>query len=587
MRNKNVFLLLKIFALLWMTSSQASTPLWTFTPLTPTTISVPANSSANVQYQITNQSTQLHTLLMQDIIGVTQITTGAGICTNPFVLTAHNSCILSLKIDGSKISSGNTNGPVVCEQGNILQCYKPSPSDTLNVNVTSGQYSVGGAISGLVNTLYLQNNGIDLTAFNNNGSFVFSTPLLNGTSYNVTVASQPTNQTCSVANGTGIVNSANVTNVTVTCATNAYTVGGTVSGLSGTLVLLNNGSDTNTITSDGNFVFLTPIAEGSSYNVTVATQPSGQTCTVTNGSGTMGSNNITNVAINCLANSTTLAASLSHLALATNGNARTITITNTGSITAKNVSISYPTFPSGTTVSSTCNNSLSANDACVITVMPGANATSNCNSPYSSPMAGTITVNASNITSPISTDVVVLSYGCVYEKGYLFAIDDTTPSNTSIGGTVAAMTDSADIQWYNGIRVVTNAQSLTNGLNCLEDSSGNTCNIINTQGSGSYAAQTCSNYAVDSSGNTPCSTGICYDHWYLPAICQIGHMGEGAGCASGIENIVTNLPALISGCTGPSCLEGVYWSSTEYSSDPLNDAWLEILMPGSSIQTNS
>ena len=81
---------------------------------------------------------------------------------------------------------------------------------------------------------------------------------------------------------------------------NTYTVGGAVNGLSGTLVLQNNASDDLTITQDGLFTFSTALADGSSYNVTVKTEPSGQNCTLSNGSGTINSANVTNVFINCV-----------------------------------------------------------------------------------------------------------------------------------------------------------------------------------------------------------------------------------------------------------------------------------------------
>ena len=79
----------------------------------------------------------------------------------------------------------------------------------------------------------------------------------------------------------------------------AYSVGGTVFGLSGTVVLQNNSGDDLTITSDGAFTFDTAIADGSAYNVTVATQPASQICTVTDGTGTMSGADVTNVAVTC------------------------------------------------------------------------------------------------------------------------------------------------------------------------------------------------------------------------------------------------------------------------------------------------
>ena len=72
-----------------------------------------------------------------------------------------------------------------------------------------------------------------------------------------------------------------------------FTVGGSVSGLSGSVVLQDNGADNLTVTANGPFTFATGLASGAAYAVTVKTQPAGQTCTVANGSGTMGSANVT------------------------------------------------------------------------------------------------------------------------------------------------------------------------------------------------------------------------------------------------------------------------------------------------------
>ncbi len=84
--------------------------------------------------------------------------------------------------------------------------------------------------------------------------------------------------------------------------TTTYTIGGTVSGLSGTLVLQNNGGDDLTITADGAFTFNTALADGSTYSVTILTSPVLQNCTVTNGSGTINGADVTDVSVNCADN---------------------------------------------------------------------------------------------------------------------------------------------------------------------------------------------------------------------------------------------------------------------------------------------
>jgi hypothetical protein len=60
-----------------------------------------------------------------------------------------------------------------------------------------------------------------------------------------------------------------------------YTVGGTVSGLTGSgLVLRNNGGDALPVSASGMFTFATKVANGAAYAVTVSTQPTNpaQTC---------------------------------------------------------------------------------------------------------------------------------------------------------------------------------------------------------------------------------------------------------------------------------------------------------------------
>lgn len=86
-------------------------------------------------------------------------------------------------------------------------------------NSSSGTYSVGGNVSGLSGTVVLQNNRDDLSV-SANGPFTFNTLLASGAGYIVTVKTNPTGQTCSVANGTGTIALANATNVSVSCITN-------------------------------------------------------------------------------------------------------------------------------------------------------------------------------------------------------------------------------------------------------------------------------------------------------------------------------------------------------------------------------
>ena len=79
-----------------------------------------------------------------------------------------------------------------------------------------------------------------------------------------------------------------------------FTVGGTISGLSGAgLVLQNNSGDDLSIAANATaFTFAAAVANGTPYSVSVRTPPAGQTCTVQNGSGTAAAN-VATVAISC------------------------------------------------------------------------------------------------------------------------------------------------------------------------------------------------------------------------------------------------------------------------------------------------
>ena len=167
---------------------------------------------------------------------------------------------------------------------------------------------MGGTVAGLSGSgLVLQVNGGSDLPVATNGAFVFSSQLASGSDYGVTVLSQPTNpsQTCSVTNGSGTVAGANVSGVALACVTNTYSVGGTVAGLSGSgLVLQVNGGSDLPVTANGAFVFSSQVASGSDYGVTVLSQPTNpsQTCSVTNGSGTVAGANVSGVALACVTN---------------------------------------------------------------------------------------------------------------------------------------------------------------------------------------------------------------------------------------------------------------------------------------------
>jgi uncharacterized repeat protein (TIGR03803 family) len=148
--------------------------------------------------------------------------------------------------------------------------------------------------------------------------------LSSGTSYSVTVRTQPTGETCTVAGGNGTIQSASVANVLVTCSNQSYSVSGSISGLNGAGLLLANGPDTLAVKPGAtSFTMPTPVAYSSSYAVTVKTQPAGLACAVGNGTGTMPASAVTNLAITCTDQPFSLGGTINGL-----GNNAGLTLTN-------------------------------------------------------------------------------------------------------------------------------------------------------------------------------------------------------------------------------------------------------------------
>src|SRR6202034_2133160 len=121
--------------------------------------------------------------------------------------------------------------------------------------------------------------------------------VVTGTTYTVTVTTQPTGYTCATSDGTGTVGSANVT-VTINCtAIPTYNITVQITNLLGTIGIALNGGTPQSVTVGGgtpeteSLTFLN-IASGTKYTVTVTTQPTGYACATSDGSGTVGSANV-------------------------------------------------------------------------------------------------------------------------------------------------------------------------------------------------------------------------------------------------------------------------------------------------------
>lgn len=80
------------------------------------------------------------------------------------------------------------------------------------------------------------------------------------------------------------------------------TVGGTVSGLIGSGLVLQNNQELLSVSANGPFAFVDPVDAGETYTVTVDQQPTGQSCVVTNGSGVIAAAPVNDVEVVCSGN---------------------------------------------------------------------------------------------------------------------------------------------------------------------------------------------------------------------------------------------------------------------------------------------
>jgi trimeric autotransporter adhesin len=273
---------------------------------------------------------------------------------------------------------------------------------------------VGGSISGLASAgLVLKDTVSGNSVSPASGATSFALPAVaTGSSYAVTVMTQPSAQNCVVTSGGVGVANANVNNVVITC-TSQYTIGGTITGtLTGTGLVLKDsvsGNTTTVVPGATSFTITPAVAAGSTYNVSVLTQPASPTeaCSVTGGSGTGTANaNVTTVVVNCVISTFTVGGTLTGASVGTG-----LTVKDTVSGNTKIVTAAAGSFTITPAVNS------GAAYAVTITAQP-TNPTQSC------------TVNAGTGSGTVTTaNVTSVVIHCV-----------TTPF--TVGGTIVGYTGS-------------------------------------------------------------------------------------------------------------------------------------------------
>lgn len=126
--------------------------------------------------------------------------------------------------------------------------------------------------------------------------------------------------------------------------------------------------------------------------------------------------------------------------------------------------------------------------------------------------------------------------GNFYQGGFIFYIDGSGQH-----GLIAAPTNQSEnnFQWYNGSFITTGATGMEIGSGYT-----NTEMIVNSQGSGSYAAQLCKALVLNG-----------YDDWYLPSRYELAEL-------------------IIHQNIFPNFIVGWYWSSSELVPPDSNYAWV-------------
>lgn len=183
------------------------------------------------------------------------------------------------------------------------------------------EFVVKGTVAGIVYPgAVLQTNGMEVAIPvpakpGDTVSFAFPNKLEYGDEYNVTFKSTPQFQRVCDTPPNTIQNNRDTAgrladiNITFVCYVNPYALKGKVNGLTADGLVLANGSTGGSgsvpkpaagVTTPIDFT-LPDVLYGTTYGVVVISQPTGQVCTVVNGTGTMPDAEVTNIQVNCVA----------------------------------------------------------------------------------------------------------------------------------------------------------------------------------------------------------------------------------------------------------------------------------------------
>lgn len=562
MHLKRIFVFI-YFALIAATATQAGRPIWSLEALTPTRIEVPSNFWVTVQYQITNHSSKPRTLKMKPVTGITQNTAGVGLCSNVFELSPNGgSCILSLKVNGSDMSSTITDAPVICDVQSGAQCYRPSVAQVIhatkvasitNTTLTMSVSNLLLATQGPAGELTVHNPSPIITATNVRTN-ISSTGLNNNVTQtpascdippgddctfhfqSVTAATFPTPQSITIEgdNTNQLMASIEVEDAVISTSNANFSLQiGT-----NTDVDVQNDSD---VTAENVAFDISGTALDGKVTVSPASCdiPPQDTCTFTLTPGSTAVPAPENFSIKGI-NTNTIASTMNILSSSTitsvspnsgiASGGTSITITGTGLSGATAVSVGgVPVLHYKVVNSET------------ITAVTGAHAVGVVDIFVDTPLGDATLTNGYTY---VATTLGARAYG-----GIVASAQGTTHYNLIVHDG----DNSTGVKWARS-DVLTYNSGGHNGAGMTA----NTINLVNAAGGDPdpYSAKICADLNVDSMGNNHCNDGnLCYDDWYLPAYYQLQYILLNIGGIGGFD-------------TG-----AFYWVADEYSSNR-TQAWV-------------
>lgn len=159
-------------------------------------------------------------------------------------------------------------------------------------------FSIGGSITGNAGDVVLALNGGNETF--SGGDFTFTNAVEEGADYSVRFISEASGRDCALTNGSGTA-SADVSDISVTCeappvTVETFSVGGTISGNAGDVVLSLNGVEQSF--SGVTFMFDREIEPGDAYVVAFESETTGMNCRVEDGAG-RAQTDINNIEVSC------------------------------------------------------------------------------------------------------------------------------------------------------------------------------------------------------------------------------------------------------------------------------------------------